>query len=76
MILNKIYYAFLFSIFLFFFFRLSVEVGKNHIATLAENNQYRADLEKYLEWCNKKGFKIEKRDIRLLQESILKSDNK
>ena len=60
----------------FLFFRLSVEVGKNHITTLAENNQYRADLEKYVEWCNKKGFKIEKRDIRLLQESILKSDNK
>lgn len=61
----------------FDFFRLSViSTGKPELDYLSENNLYRSDLEKYVEWCNKNGYKTEKRNIRLLQESILKSDNK
>lgn len=61
----------------FAFFRLSViTAGKPEVDSLAKNNLYRSDLEKYVEWCNKNGFKVEKRDIKLLQDSMLKSDNK
>lgn len=75
-------YGFVFSIdedfdIPFAFFRLSViAAGKPEVDSLAKNNLYRSDLEKYVEWCNKNGFKVEKRDIRLLQDSILKPENK
>lgn len=59
----------------FLFFRLSVtEVGKSWVESLSENDVYRYDLEKYVKWCNENGYKLEKRDVKLLQESILKAN--
>lgn len=61
----------------FSFFRLSVtEVGKSWGESLSQNDAYRNDLEKYVEWCNKNGHKLEKREVKLLNDSlILKSKN-
>lgn len=59
----------------FSFFRLSVtEIGKSWVESLSQNDIYRDDLEKYVKWCNENGYKLEKRDVKLLQESILKAN--
>lgn len=59
------------DIFSFSFFRLSaVDAGKSEVDYLTNNELYRSDLEKYVAWCNTNGYKIEKRDTRLLQESL------